>query len=108
MTKRRTSIRLDDDTLGLIDKLRGPDTTRTDVIAELLHDLKRRLFFDRVGIDEQNELTRQHREKTRAAHMLQLRLDDYLLEWYQLNCYNLTSCIKVAVRDAYNVKGAGV
>lgn len=108
MTKRRTSIRLDDYTLGLIDKLRGPGTTRTDVIAELLHELKRRLFFDRVDPFEHSELTRQHREKTRAAHMLQLRLDDYLLDWYQLNCYNLTSCIKVAVRDAFNTKGAGV
>lgn len=108
MTKRRTSIRLDDETLELIDRLRGDSSTRTDVVAELLHDLKRRLFFDRVDSEEQNKLSRQHREKTRAAHMLQLRLDDYLLDWFQLNCYNLTSCIKVAVRDAYNTKGAGV
>lgn len=108
MTKRRTSIRLDDETLDLIDRMRGDSSTRTDVVAELLHDLKRRLFFDRVTEQEQERLTHQQRQKTRAGHVLQLRLDDYLLEWYQLNCYNLTSCIKVAVRDAYNVKGAGV
>lgn len=105
MTKRRTSIRLDDETLELIDRLRGDSSTRTDVVAELLHDLKRRLFFDRVTEQEQERLTHQQRQKTRAGHVLQLRLDDYLLDWYRLNCYNLTTCIKEAVRDAYDEKG---
>jgi hypothetical protein len=108
MTKKRTSIRLDDNTLELIDRLRGDSSTRTDVVAELLHDLKRRLFFDRVTQEEQERLTHQQRQKTRAGHVLQLRLDDYLLEWYHLNCYNITSCIKAAVRDAYAEKGGEV
>lgn len=105
MTKKRTSIRLDDYTLELIDRLRGDSSTRTDVVAELLHDLKRRLFFDRVSPEEQERLTKQLRQKKRAGHVLQLRLDDYLLEWYHLNCYNITSCIKAAVCDAYVEKG---
>lgn len=108
MTKKRTSIRLDDNTLELIDRLRGDSSTRTDIVAELLHDLKRRLFFDRVTHDEQERLTHQQRQKKRASHVVQLRLDDYLLEWYHLNCYNITSCIKAAVRDAYAEKGGEV
>lgn len=102
MTKRRTSIRLDDDTLSLIDRMRCPGTTRTDIVAECLYDLKRKLFFDRVEEDEEKQLIGQQRMATRAGHCIQLRLDEHLLEYFQLNCYNLTSCIKTAVRDYYN------
>lgn len=102
MTKKRISIRLDDETLSLIDRMRTPGTTRTDIVAECLYDLKRKLFFDRVEKDEEKELLGQQRKATRAGHCIQLRLEEHLLEYFRLNCYNRTSCIKTAVRDYYN------
>lgn len=101
MTKRRTSIRLDVDTLSLIDRMRSSGTTRTDIVAECLNDLKRKLFFDRVEEDEEKQLIGQQRKATSASHCIQLRLDEHLLDYFKLNCYNLTSCIKTAVRDYY-------
>lgn len=104
MTKKRISIRLDDETLSLIDRMRTSGTTRTDIVVECLLDLRRKLFFDRVEEDEVKQLIGQQRKATRADHCIQLRLDDYLLEYFKLNCYNLTSCVKTAVRDYYNQK----
>lgn len=102
MTKKRISIRLDDETLSLIDRLRSPGVTRTDIVAECLHDLKRKLFFNRIEAEKEKQLIGQQRKATSASHCIQLRLDEYLLDYYKLNCYNLTSCIKTAVRDYYS------
>lgn len=104
MTKRRISIRLDNETLSLIDRMRAPGTTRTDIVSECLYDLKRELFFDRVDKDQEKQLIGQQRKGTKASHCIQLRLDEHLLEYYHLNAYNLTSCIKSAVRNFYEPK----
>ena len=104
MTKKRISIRLDDETLSLIDRMRAPGTTRTDIVSECLYDLKRKLFFDRVEKEQEKQLIGQQRKATKASHCIQFRLDEHLLEYYQLNSYNLTSCVKSAVRDYYKPK----
>lgn len=101
MTKRRISIRLDNETLSLIDRMRAPGTTRTDIVSECLYDLKTNLFFDRIDKDNEKQLIGQQRKGTKASHCIQLRLDEHLLEYYRLNCYNLTSCVKTAVREYY-------
>lgn len=102
MTKKRISIRLDDETLSLIDRMRAPGTTRTDIVSECLYDLKRELFFDRIDKDQEKQLIGQQRKGTKASNCIQLRLDEHLIEYYQLNAYNLTSCVKSAVRKFYD------
>lgn len=101
MTTIRTSIRLDDETLDLIDRMREPGTSRTDIITDCLYDLKRKLFFDRVKEEQEKQLVGQQRMSTRASHCIQVRLKKHLLEYFRLNCYNLTSCVKTAVREFY-------
>lgn len=101
MTNKRISIRLDEETLGLIDRMRTPGTTRTDIITECLNELKRKLFFDLVNDEQIKQLVGQQRKGTRACHCIQVRLKNHLLEYFKLNCYNVTSCVKTAVRDYY-------
>ena len=92
----RTSVRLDHETLRLIDSKRLEGQTRTDIITEALFWLKRRLFFSMIPEEDLATLTKQSRGD--GLETIQIRLKDHLREFYKFNLYNITTCIKYAIR----------
>lgn len=95
--KKRTSIRLDRDTIELIDSMTIDGQSRTDIIISLLTNLKRKIFFDRLQPADREKLTRQYRIGD-TTKTVQLRMPEHLSLYYHFNRYNIASAVKYAAR----------
>lgn len=94
--KTRVSVRLDLCTLLDIDNIARPDDTRTSIIERALRLLHHECS---VGPNAHQLCARLVKRlpndgETRTANF---RLDTMLVEYIRLNCYNMTSAIKVGV-----------
>ena len=101
MTKKRVCVRLSNETLEIIDKNRMPGETRTACIERGLRKLHRRLALgkDSWAIMKRAMFRLRYDGQTRQC---QLRLDTILLDYFNLNGLNVTTCIKLGQKELTN------
>lgn len=90
---KRTTIRIDDNTLTKLD-LYGAETSRSDIIRVLLYKLYREIYFDRIDEDSLSKLT--HKSDV-GGKIVQVRLPAPLINYYQLNKYKISSALRLAM-----------
>lgn len=96
MDKTRLCVRLDHPTLTIIDLKRNVQESRTAFIERGLRKLHHGLSVGGDRFKADYDLTRRI-DNDGDTETIQLRVDRMLVEYFRLNCYNLTTCIKYAV-----------
>lgn len=94
--KTRVSVRLDLRTLNNVDIIARPDETRTSVIERALRLLHHDCSFSTNALQLRERLVKRIPNDCETRN-IQLRIDTMLVEYFRLNCYNLTSAIKLGV-----------
>lgn len=73
-------------------------TTRSEIIVTLLSRLERMDCFDKLTHDNRKLLTQRLRGNNENTTVVDVRLPFMLINYYQLNGYNITQAIRLAVK----------
>lgn len=96
MDTKRTSIRLTPTDLGKLDEYaRLRRQTRSKAIIGLLQLLQRKIFFDRI--EPFDLATLERNTKPDGGTKINVRLPTYVTDYYDLNCYKITSALIYAI-----------
>ena len=90
---KRTSIRIDEKTLATLDKY-SAETTRSDLVRVLLYKLYREIYFDRI---DEEALSKLMHKSDVGGNLVQVRLPEQLINYYQLNKYKISSALRLAM-----------